>query len=124
LVPDDYPNPVDESLDIVTILVAERHFLRAPDEQVMAFASNLGRRCHLAFHLALDDPLLKVYAGEWLGPLLARLGMNEAQPIENAMIARRIKDAQDRFAKRVVDDHQADSAEEWLRLNVADGRLH
>ena len=51
LIPDDFPNPVADAPGRLSILVAERHFLRANDERILAFARSLGRPCRLSFHL-------------------------------------------------------------------------
>jgi hypothetical protein len=119
LIPADFPNPVEEGRRSLAIVMAERHFLRPKDEQVVNFAASLARPCSLEFHMSLDDPLLKVFTGAWLGGLLERLGMTEDTPIENPMIARRIKDAQRHYARSVGEDRHAHSAEEWLHLNVS-----
>lgn len=102
----------------VTILVAERYFLRAADEEIERFAATLGNACRLRFHLALDDPLLREFAGEWTGGMLRALGMNEADCIESTMVSRRIRTAQDRIAGRVAEDHPAESPEQWWKINA------
>ena len=118
LVPEEYPGPVADDPGRFSILVAERHFLSSNDRRIVAFARGLARRCRITFHLALDDPLLRTFAGEWVGEILTRLGMTDDQPIKSAMVARRIRSAQDRFAGQ-KEQPEADSAEDWLRLEGA-----
>jgi hypothetical protein len=118
LVPDEFPGPLDGDLPPVSIVVAERHFLRSHDERVVDFARSLGRRCRLSFHLSLEDPLMRIFVGEWVGQMLRNLGMTDSQPIESAMVGRRIKAAQAKLAERVVAEHKANSAEEWLQCNA------
>jgi preprotein translocase subunit SecA len=120
LVADDYPNPVDEAAGSLAVLVAERHFLRASDDRVVAFARSLGRRSDVTFHLSLDDPLLRAVTGTWVANVLSSLGLKESEPIESRLVARRIAAAQRRFARRAVEGGQAESAEEWLRRNDPD----
>ena len=72
----------------------------------------------MRFHLSLKDPLMRVFAGEWVEGVLSRLGMEESKPIQSRMIARRIRVAQAQFARQVDADQPADSPEKWLRLNV------
>jgi preprotein translocase subunit SecA len=114
---DEFPT---QSLDSgqIAILVAERHLLRTHDDRIVDFARGLGRRCRLTFHLSLGDPLLKVFVGEWIKDMLARLGMTESEALVSRMVARRIKGAQAQLAKRALDDRKADCAEEWVRVNV------
>jgi hypothetical protein len=109
---------VDDGGPVLPVLIAERHFLRAADERILDFARGLGRRCRVRFHLSLQDPLLRIFAGEWVGGLLTQLGMTEDKPLESPMVARRLRAAQDLVARRAVTDRAAASAEEWLALNV------
>jgi preprotein translocase subunit SecA len=118
LIPDEFPNPGVDELAPLRILVAERHFLRSSDDTIVSFALSLGRRCRVSFHVCLQDPLMQAFAGEWVRGTLSRLGMKDSDPIESAMIARRIRGAQASFAKRAADEQKANSAEEWLKLNV------
>ncbi len=114
---DPFPARAAEEEGLVGILVAERHFLRSCDEAVVSFAETLEKRCHVTYHCSLDDPLMKVFAGEWVKGFLQRLGMDESSPIESAMVARRVRDAQKKFAAGAEDRCDADSAENWLRSN-------
>jgi preprotein translocase subunit SecA len=118
LIPEQHPDPVGADAAAIHVVVAERHFLSADDDRTVAFARGLARRCRITFHLCLDDPLMRAFAGEWVGGVLSRLGMTEDQPIRSALVARRVRGAQGRFAGRGVEDREADSAEEWLRLNA------
>lgn len=110
--------PTHVKIGPVAILVAERFFLRGADEEIEMFAATLGSACRLRFHLALDDPLLREFAGEWTGGMLRALGMSESDSIESTMISRRLRTAQDRIAGRVAEERPAQSPEEWWQLNV------
>jgi hypothetical protein len=116
---EEHPDPLDADRPPLAILVAERHPRPEPDDRVVAFANSLGCRSEVAFHTSLRDPLMRVFAGPWVEDLLRRLGANESEPIESAMIARRIRAAQEKLARQAVDDRPADSAEEWMRLNLS-----
>jgi hypothetical protein len=120
LIPDEFPNPVVGELAPLAILVAERHFLRSRDDMIVNFALSLGRRSRMNIHVCLQDPLMQAFAGEWVRGVLSGLGMKDSDAIKSAMVARRIKGAQASFAKRAIADQKANSAEEWLKLNVPD----
>ncbi|MGA7157125.1 MAG: SEC-C metal-binding domain-containing protein, partial [Acidobacteriaceae bacterium] len=47
------------------------------------------------FFLSLEDDLMRIFAREWVGTLLQRLGMEEGVPIESRMISKRIENAQE-----------------------------
>jgi preprotein translocase subunit SecA len=108
---------VENEEGAIQILVAERHFLRKHDEEITDFARSLTRRSQITYHLSLEDPLMKIFAGEWVRGLLQRLGMDEGSPIESSMVARRIRDAQEKFARQADHGSHASSAEEWLQSN-------
>lgn len=108
------PPPVTPSQDRILLFVAERHFLRFHDERILEFAATLGPATRVVFFISLDEPLMKNFAGEWVGGMLKRLGMEESDAIESAMVLRRIKAAQTKFGKRARSDGTAKSAEEWL----------
>jgi hypothetical protein len=77
------------------VLVSGRNASRAADEAIERFADALGPNAHLAFHLALDDPLLQAF-GASLKPLLEKLGMRDDEPIAHAMVTRAIRNAQEK----------------------------
>lgn len=118
LVVDEFPADVVENAPALPIIVVERHFLRAHDERATAFAAGMGRCCRVSYHVSLDDPLMRRFAGEWVQGVLARLGMKESEAIESAMVARRVKAAQARFAKLNAEERRTDSPDDWLRLNA------
>ena len=92
---------VDEP-GLIRIIVMERHPLRSEDDAIAAFAQNLGRRVRLQFHLALDKPLMGMFAGEWVAGVLRQLGAKDDDVIESRMIHRRIAAAQKKMARLVA----------------------
>ena len=108
---------LDETATI-DLIVAERHPLLTVDEELMQFAEELPCRCRVTHHLSLDDPLIDMFAGEWVKGMLKKLGMKEDEAIESNMVSRSIKDAQKKIASQAVGNSQADSAAEWLEKNV------
>jgi hypothetical protein len=119
LIVDEFPEPPSDHAKPVTLLVGERHFLRANDEKIVAFARGLGRHCRLAFHVPIRDPLMQAFAGEWIGDMLTNLGANETDAIESRLITRRIQGAQAKFVTSGAEERKADSAEQWLELNAS-----
>ena len=79
----------------VDILVYCRNDTRAADDAILAFADSLGPNTYIAFHLSLDDPLLKAVGGSRIQTLL-KLGMNEDEPMESALVTRTIRSAQEK----------------------------
>ena len=78
----------------IDIVLAERHPLPSHDKAVVEWATALPCRCQLVHHLSLEDPLMHMFAGEWVEGILKKLGMSEDEAIESRMVARRIEAAQ------------------------------
>jgi preprotein translocase subunit SecA len=76
------------------ILGTERHESRRVDNQLRGRAGRQGDPGASRFYLSLEDDLMRIFAREWVGTLLQRLGMEEGVPIESGMISRRIEAAQ------------------------------
>lgn len=107
---------VDESA-VIDIIVAERHPLPSVDDRLEEFADELPCRCRFAHHLSLEDPVIKVFAGEWVQSILEKLGMTEDEAIESNMVSRRIKQAQQKIEGRAFGSLDAESAAQWLEKN-------
>lgn len=91
------PAELDVSSDTpVEILVLGRNNMRSADEAIVRFADLLGSRATIAFHLALDDELLKPFANGALKPMLEQLGMSEHEAIAHTMVTRAIKNSQEK----------------------------
>jgi hypothetical protein len=99
------------------IIVLERHFLRSYDNRVEEFAAELGNSGKVEFHLAMTDPIMRLFAGEWVANVLVRMGMKEHEKIESGLVYRRLKKAQASIAAKITVDQEADSAEEWWQRN-------
>jgi len=76
------------------ILGTERHESRRVDNQLRGRAGRQGDPGSSRFFLSLEDDLMRIFAREWVGTLLQRLGMEEGVPIESRMISKRIEGAQ------------------------------
>lgn len=99
------------------ILVGEHHPLLSHDEAIVESSRSLPFRCRIVFHASLDEPLMRVFAGEWVETVLKRMGMADDEAIESKMVAQRIKAAQKKLASQCDSDFPAESAEEWMERN-------
>lgn len=111
------PSRAFEESRNVLFIIGERHPLPSHDERILRVARSLSCRCRLVFNSSLDDALLQAFSGEWLEGVLKRLGMKEDEAIESRMVSRRLRDAQQRIAKRATGDKHARSAQEWMEQN-------
>src|SRR6476620_11128093 len=83
------------------IIGTERHDSRRIDNQLRGRAGRQGDPGSSRFFLSLQDDLMRLFAGEWVGNVLTRLGMQEGEAIESRMVSRRIQGAQ----KKVEEYH-------------------
>ena len=92
------------------IVGTERHESRRIDNQLRGRAGRQGDPGSSRFYLSLEDDLMKRFAGERVVGLMDRLGFDESQALESAMVSRTIEGAQTRvegynfdIRKRVVE---------------------
>ncbi len=78
------------------ILGTERHEARRIDNQLRGRAGRQGDPGSSRFHMALEDDLLRIFAGERLQRVMQKLGMEEGEAIEHTMVTRAIETAQKR----------------------------
>jgi preprotein translocase subunit SecA len=88
------------------ILGTERHDARRIDNQLRGRSGRQGDPGSSRFYLSLEDDLMRIFAGEWVSNLLARLGMQEGEAIESRMVSRRISGAQKKVEERHFDSRK------------------
>lgn len=76
------------------ILATERHEARRIDNQLRGRAGRQGDPGSSRFYLSLEDDLLRIFGSDRISGIMAKLGMDEGQPIEHSMITKAIENAQ------------------------------
>jgi arginine repressor len=56
--------------------------------------------------------------GPWVRDILRKLGMQEQEEIQSALVERQIRQAQAKVSRQVESFELADSAEEWVERNL------
>jgi preprotein translocase subunit SecA len=85
------------------IVGSERHESRRIDNQLRGRAGRQGDPGSSRFYLALDDQLLKIFAGERLNTIMVRLKMPEGEAIEHPLVTRSLESAQRKVEQRNFD---------------------
>jgi preprotein translocase subunit SecA len=85
------------------IIGTERHESRRIDNQLRGRSGRQGDPGTSRFYLSLEDPLLKIFAGERLNAIMVRLKMPEGEAIEHAMVTRSLESAQRKVEQRNFD---------------------
>ncbi|WP_075794750.1 preprotein translocase subunit SecA [Massilia putida] len=85
------------------IIGTERHESRRVDNQLRGRSGRQGDPGSSRFYLSLDDPLLRIFAGDRVRAVMDRLKMPEGEPIEAGMVTRSIEGAQRKVEARNFD---------------------
>jgi len=85
------------------IIGSERHESRRIDNQLRGRSGRQGDPGSSRFYLALDDALLKIFAGERLNTIMVRLKMPEGEAIEHPLVSRSLESAQRKVEQRNFD---------------------
>jgi preprotein translocase subunit SecA len=85
------------------IVGTERHESRRVDNQLRGRSGRQGDPGSSRFYLCLDDPLLRIFAGDRMRAIMERLKMPEGEPIEAGMVTRSIETAQRKVEARNFD---------------------
>jgi len=85
------------------IIGSERHESRRIDNQLRGRSGRQGDPGSSRFYLALDDSLMRIFAGERLNAIMVRLKMPEGEPIEHPLVTRSLESAQRKVEQRNFD---------------------
>ena len=92
------------------IIGTERHESRRIDNQLRGRSGRQGDPGSSRFYLSLEDNLMRIFAADWVQKVMARMGLQEDDIIESAMVTKQIANAQ-----RKVEAHNFD-----IRKNLLD----
>jgi preprotein translocase subunit SecA len=94
------------------ILGTERHESRRIDNQLRGRSGRQGDNGSSRFYLCLEDDLLRIFGSDRISGLMAKLGMENGQPIEHAMVSKAVENAQ-----RKVEAHNFDIRKHLLEYD-------
>ena len=85
------------------IVGTERHESRRVDNQLRGRSGRQGDPGSSRFYLSLEDPLLRIFAGERINRIMVMLKMPEGEAIEHRMVTRSLESAQRKVEARNFD---------------------
>ncbi|RAO75741.1 preprotein translocase subunit SecA [Dyella jiangningensis] len=94
------------------IVGTERHESRRIDNQLRGRSGRQGDPGSSRFYLSLEDNLLRIFAGDWVGRWMRMFGMKEDDALEDRMVSRQIEKAQ-----RKVEQHNFDIRKHLLEFD-------
>ena len=89
-----------EDMGGLHVIGTERHESRRIDNQLRGRSGRQGDNGSSRFFVALDDDLMKMFAGETTMKILSRLGMKEGDAIEHPMLSKSVERAQKKVEER------------------------
>jgi len=92
-----------KALGGLRIIATERHESRRIDNQLRGRSGRQGDPGSSRFYLSLDDPLMRIFAGDRVRAIMDRLKMPEGEAIEAGMVTRSIETAQRKVEARNFD---------------------
>ena len=92
-----------KSLGGLRIIATERHESRRIDNQLRGRAGRQGDPGSSRFYLSLDDPLMRIFAGDRVKAIMDRLKMPDGEAIEAGIVTRSIESAQRKVEARNFD---------------------
>ena len=78
----------------LAILGSERHDARRIDRQLRGRAGRQGDPGSSIFYISLEDDLMRLFGGEKIANVMARLKIPEGEPIQHSMISKSVERAQ------------------------------
>ena len=85
------------------IVGTERHESRRVDNQLRGRSGRQGDPGSSRFYLSMDDPLLRIFAGDRMRAIMDKLRLPEGEPIEAGIVNRSIESAQRKVEGRNFD---------------------
>jgi len=85
------------------IIGTERHESRRVDNQLRGRSGRQGDAGSSRFYLSLEDPLLRIFAGDRVKAIMDRLNMPDGEAIEAGIVTRSIESAQRKVEARNFD---------------------
>ena len=85
------------------IIATERHESRRIDNQLRGRSGRQGDNGSSRFFLSLDDPLMRIFAGDRVKAIMDRLKMPDGEAIEAGIVSRSIESAQRKVEARNFD---------------------
>jgi len=89
-----------EEIGGLHVIGTERHEARRIDNQLRGRSGRQGDKGSSRFFVALDDDLMRMFAGETTLRFLSRIGMKEGDAIEHPMLSRSVANAQKKVEER------------------------
>ena len=94
--PDDANHQYVASVGGLHVMGTERHESRRIDNQLRGRCARQGDSGSSVFYVSLEDELMRLFGSDRISMIMEKLGMEEGEVIESALVSRQIEGAQKR----------------------------
>ncbi len=112
------PEPAPPGSKTTCVVVTERHPNGRSDDALESFCRSMPGHVEFGYFMSFEDVTVGSFLNEAALQILDLFGLGENELVTSNMISRRLKFALRRNARTVHSDQPADSAKEWIELNV------
>ncbi|WP_182103448.1 preprotein translocase subunit SecA [Niallia taxi] len=96
----------------LAVIGTERHESRRIDNQLRGRSGRQGDPGVTQFYLSMEDELMRRFGSDGMKAMMAKLGMDDSQPIQSKMVSRAVESAQKR-----VEGNNFDSRKQLLQYD-------
>lgn len=101
-----------------SVIVTERYPVTANDEKLEQFFSGCNAEVEMGYLISFEDPILGHLLGERFIGLLKQLGLGSHDLVSSTMTHRALSRQLARATASITQEIQAESPQEWIRLNL------
>ncbi len=77
-----------------------------------------GKNPSIRFYTSLDEPLMQQFGSQSIIDLMKKMGLKDDEAISHSMVTKSVANAQRKIAKKVTNQINAKSQEEWVTINL------
>ena len=114
-------NLLDAKIDVTNSVFyfIEHHPSFATEQKILNYLANDLKVAEVIFHISLQEPLLHYFGSDKIVPMLERIGFDENEPLQHAMISRSIVNAQQKVDEKNPNAIETDTAANWFEINLS-----
>lgn len=117
-------NPANGPTVAADVHLMEHYPLPEKDDEILSLANIAQVQFRFIAWASLDEPLMKVFGGAHITGLMKQIGVKENEIITHPFVAKAIRNAQEKIAKKANGDSECRSSEEWFSMNFPAQKIH
>ena len=96
------------------VIISEHHPSYQQEQVLLEHLTTILPMTSTTVFTALDEPFMQLFGGDRLIAVMERIGVKENEALEHAMINKSIDRAQQKIDKKIGQNIQANSQQEWM----------